>query len=98
MRRFQTEHSPDLEKSCCYCRQLKIGLAIIHKERKVVNQVSRMILIGDVAGKNAIIVDDIADTCGTLALAAQVLTDHDAEQCLAVVTHGFLSGRAIQVI
>ncbi len=57
-----------------------------------------MILVGSVEGQIAVVVDDIADTCGTLALAAKVLTDHGAEQCLAMVTHGFLSGKAIQVI
>jgi len=49
-------------------------------------------------GKTAVIVDDIADTCGTLALAAKVLTENGAQRCIAIVTHGFLSGPAIEVI
>lgn len=60
------------------------------------NQVSRMILVGSVQNKTAIIVDDIADTCGTLALAAQVLAENGAKSCSAIVVHGFLSGPAIE--
>lgn len=78
--------------------RLRVDLALIHKERKVANQVSRMILVGTVKGKTAIIVDDIADTCGTLALAAKVLIENDADRCIAIVTHGFLSGPAIPVV
>lgn len=57
-----------------------------------------MILVGSVTGKTAIIVDDIADTCGTLALASQVLMDNGARNCCAIVTHGFLTGPAIERI
>lgn len=71
---------------------------MIHKERKVANQVSRMILVGSVKDKVAIIVDDIADTCGTIATAAEVLIDNGATNCYALVTHGFLSGPAIERI
>ncbi|KAI1616449.1 ribose-phosphate pyrophosphokinase [Exophiala viscosa] len=93
--------SPDAggaKRAAAIADKLKVGLALIHKERKVANQVSRMILVGSVVGQVAVIVDDIADTCGTLALAAKVCTDEGAEQCLAMVTHGFLSGKAVQVI
>ncbi|EXJ90481.1 ribose-phosphate pyrophosphokinase [Capronia coronata CBS 617.96] len=93
--------SPDAggaRRAAAIADRLRVDLALIHKERKVVNQVSRMILVGGVAGKTAIIVDDIADTCGTLALAAQVLIDNGAQRCIAIVTHGFLSGQALQVI
>ncbi|EXJ89317.1 ribose-phosphate pyrophosphokinase 3 [Capronia epimyces CBS 606.96] len=58
----------------------------------------RMILVGSVVGKTAIIVDDIADTCGTLILASEVLKKHGAESCRAVVVHGFLSGPAVDRI
>lgn len=57
-----------------------------------------MILVGSVAGKVAVLVDDIADTCGTLALAASSLKKHGASHCIALVTHGFLSGPSIKVI
>jgi ribose-phosphate pyrophosphokinase len=57
-----------------------------------------MTLVGNVASKIAIIVDDMADTCGTLALAAQILRENGACNVFAMVTHGILSGKAIDVI
>jgi ribose-phosphate pyrophosphokinase len=76
--------------------KLCVNLALIHKERVVANEVSRMILVGSVTDKVAIIVDDIADTCGTLTTAAGVLIQNGAKDCLGMVIHGFLSGPAIQ--
>jgi ribose-phosphate pyrophosphokinase len=78
----------------------KLGLdfAIIHKERKVANQVSRMVLVGDVSSRPAILVDDMADTCGTLGLAAKTLVEHGASAVYAMVVHGILSGNAIDII
>lgn len=76
--------------------KLRVDLALIHKERVVANEVSRMILIGSVTDKVAIIIDDIADTCGTLTAAAEVLVQNGAKDCLGMVIHGFLSGPAIQ--
>ncbi|HEY4514331.1 MAG TPA: ribose-phosphate pyrophosphokinase [Candidatus Paceibacterota bacterium] len=73
-------------------------LAIIHKERDIPNQISRMKLIGDVKGKIALIVDDMADTCGTLVTAAKLLTESGASEVYAAVTHGLLSGQALSVI
>lgn len=93
--------SPDAggaKRAAAIADKLGVDLAIIHKERKVANKVSRMVLVGDVQGRNAVLVDDIADTCGTLALAAQVLKDHGAATSNAVVTHGFLSGPSVEVI
>jgi ribose-phosphate pyrophosphokinase len=78
--------------------KLRVDLALIHKERKVANEVSRMILVGSVANKTAIIVDDIADTCGTLVTAAAVLRDHGATNSYAFVVHGFLTGPALERI
>lgn len=69
-------------------------LAIIHKERDIPNQVARMKLIGDVKGKIALIVDDMADTCGTLARAASLLVESGAREVYAAATHGILSGAA----
>lgn len=57
-----------------------------------------MVLVGDVTDKICIIVDDMADTCGTLAKAADVLLDNNAKSVIAIVTHGVLSGKAIQNI
>lgn len=78
--------------------KLDSELAIIHKERKKANEVSGMILVGDVAGKVALIVDDIADTCGTIQTAAKLLMDKGAKAVYALVTHGVLSGPAIERI
>lgn len=50
--------------------QLNVDFALIHKERKRANEVDRMVLVGDVKGRVAILVDDMADTCGTICTAA----------------------------
>ncbi len=55
-----------------------------------------MVLVGDVRGRIAIIVDDMADTCGTLVKAAEVVMEHGAKEAIAIVTHGILSGNACQ--
>ncbi len=73
-------------------------LAIIHKERDIPNKISTMKLVGDVSSKVALIVDDIADTCGTLARAAALLSDSGATKVFAAVTHGVLSGDAMKTI
>ena len=57
-----------------------------------------MVLVGDVKGKIAIIVDDMADTCGTLVKAADVLIQNGAEEAMAIVTHGIMSGNAIEAL
>ena len=73
-------------------------LAIIHKERDIPNQVARMKLIGDVKGKVALIVDDMIDTCGTIATAADLLVENGAREVYAAATHGVLSGQALSVL
>ena len=57
-----------------------------------------MVLVGDVKDKTAIIVDDMADTCGTLVKAADVVIQHGAKDAIAIVTHGILSGNAIEAL
>ena len=80
-------------------RLMKSGdLAIIHKEREIPNQVARMKLVGDVKDKVALITDDMADTCGTLARAAELLVENGAREIYATATHGLLSGEAISTI
>jgi len=78
--------------------RLGVDFALFHKERKKANEVSRMVLVGDVKGKTAILVDDMADTCGTICLAASQLKEHGADAVYAFVTHGILSGRALQTV
>ena len=57
-----------------------------------------MILVGNVVGKTAIMIDDIADTCGTINLASNILLENGAARCVALITHAFLSGEAVDVI
>lgn len=93
--------SPDAggtKRAASIADKLNSDLAIFHKERKKENQVSRMILVGSVTGKIAILVDDMADTCGTLELAAHHLVEAGARRVWALVTHGVLSGRAEPVV
>ena len=93
--------SPDAggaKRATSMADRLEIGFALIHKERPRPNEVSRMVLVGSVQDKIAIIVDDIADTCGTLAKAADTVIEHGAKEVIAIVTHGILSGNAIEII
>merc|ERR1711962_373957 len=78
--------------------RLNVEFALIHKERKKANQVDRMVLVGDAKGKVAILVDDMADTCGTLCLAADKLLEAGATKIYAILTHGIFSGPALQRI
>lgn len=93
--------SPDAggaKRAASLADRLNTNFALIHKERAVANEVSRMLLVGDVTGKVCIIVDDMADTCGTLAKAAEILLEHNAKEVIAIVTHGILSGNALKNI
>lgn len=71
-------------------------LSIVDKRREKAGEIAEMTVIGDVAGKVCIIVDDIADTAGTLVKAAQVLADNGATEVHAYITHGVLSGPAVE--
>ncbi|TRW97772.1 ribose-phosphate pyrophosphokinase [Paracoccus sp. M683] len=71
-------------------------LSIVDKRREKAGEVAEMTIIGDVAGKACIIVDDICDTAGTLVKAAQVLMDNGATEVHAYITHGVLSGPAVE--
>lgn len=91
--------SPDaggVKRAKSVADKLEVDLAIIHKERKRANEVENMTLVGSVIGKVAVLVDDMADTCGTLALAAKTLKREGAVRVYALCTHGVLSGSAVQ--
>ncbi|XP_013788163.1 ribose-phosphate pyrophosphokinase 2 [Limulus polyphemus] len=77
---------------------LNVEFALIHKERKKANEVASMVLVGDVKDKVAILVDDMADTCGTICHAAEKLTQAGARKVYAILTHGIFSGPAISRI
>jgi ribose-phosphate pyrophosphokinase len=78
--------------------RLNIDFALIHKERKRANEVASMVLVGDAKGKIAVLIDDMADTCGTIVQAAQKLVDDGAKKIYAILTHGIFSGEAIDRI
>lgn len=73
-------------------------LAIIDKRRLGPNRAEVMHIIGDVSGRNCLIVDDIVDTAGTLCSAAEKLKEHGAETVSAYITHPVLSGPAVENI
>lgn len=93
--------SPDAggaKRATSMADRLDLPFALIHKERPRPNEVGRMVLVGNVVDKICILVDDMADTCGTLAKAAAVVKEHQAREVVAIVTHGILSGPAIDNI
>jgi len=77
---------------------IKGGMALISKQRAQAGIVSSMNLIGDVTGADAIIVDDLCDTGGTLVRAAQLLKDSGARRVFAAITHPVFSGQALEKI
>jgi len=93
--------SPDAggtERARAYAKRLKTGLAVVDKRRDEPNKARAMNIIGDVADKCAIIVDDMIDTGGTLVAAADALHEKGARSVLACVTHPVLSGPALERI
>ena len=73
-------------------------LAIVDKRREKAGEVAEMTVIGNVTGKTCIIVDDICDTAGTLCKAAEVLIENGAVEVHSYITHGVLSGPAVDRI
>ncbi len=93
--------SPDaggVERARAYSKRLGASLAIIDKRRSAPNVSEVMHIIGDVKGRDAIIVDDMIDTAGTLVSAAKAVMEHGARSVSATATHGVFSGPAIQRI
>jgi ribose-phosphate pyrophosphokinase len=90
--------SPDTggtKRASTYAKALDCDLAIGFKQREKQNEVANLQIIGDVKGKNCIIVDDIIDTGGTLIKAADKLKEHGAKSVMAMCTHGLLSGNGL---
>lgn len=77
-------------------QRIDVPMAIVDKRREKAGEIADMTVIGDVSGKTCIIVDDICDTAGTLVKAAQLLIDHGASEVHAYITHGVLSGPAVE--
>jgi len=78
--------------------RLNVEFALIHKERKKANEVDRMVLVGGAKDRVAILVDDMADTCGTIVMAANKLLESGATKIYAILTHGIFSGPALERI
>jgi ribose-phosphate pyrophosphokinase len=93
--------SPDTggtRRAGAYAKALNTGFVICYKQRSKANMVETMQLIGDVTGKDVILMDDIIDTGGTITKAAQIMMDNGAASVRAFCTHPILSGPGIERI
>ena len=93
--------SPDVggvKRARSYAKHFNCNLVICDKEREVANQIKAISVIGDVEGKDVILVDDLVDTAGTLCKAAQAIMDDGATSVRALCTHPVLSGPAYERI
>ncbi|MCX7913642.1 MAG: ribose-phosphate pyrophosphokinase [Thermodesulfovibrionales bacterium] len=93
--------SPDaggVERARDFAKRLKASLAIIDKRREVTNVSKVMHVIGDVTNRDAVILDDLIDTAGTITQAAQAIKEKGARKVYAACTHAVLSGPAIERI
>ena len=91
--------SPDMggsKRANTYANFLQSGLVVCYKDRKEANKVGGMLLIGDVKGKDVVIIDDMVDTAGTLTKAADLMIEEGANSVRAYCTHGVLSGNAYE--
>ncbi|MFN8776411.1 MAG: ribose-phosphate diphosphokinase [Flavobacteriales bacterium] len=86
------------KRANAYAKILGVDLAICYKQRKVANKVESMTVIGDVAGKNVVLIDDMIDTAGTLCKAADMMIENGARSVRAICTHPVLSGPAYERI
>ncbi len=93
--------SPDMggsKRAYAYSKYLHSEVVICYKQRKKANVISHMELIGEVEGRNVIIVDDMVDTAGTLTKAADLMIEKGAKSVRAICTHAILSGNAYERI
>jgi ribose-phosphate pyrophosphokinase len=93
--------SPDMggsKRAYAYAKALNSDVVVCYKQRKKANVISHMELIGDVTGKNVVLVDDMVDTAGTLAKAGDLIIEKGAKSVRAICTHGVLSGNAYEKI
>jgi ribose-phosphate pyrophosphokinase len=93
--------SPDMggsKRAYAYSKALSSDVVICYKQRAKANIISHMELIGDVTGKNVVLVDDMVDTAGTLTKAADLMMERGAKSVRAICTHPILSGSAYERI
>ncbi|MDC0006549.1 ribose-phosphate pyrophosphokinase [Winogradskyella sp.] len=91
--------SPDMggsKRAYAYSKALESDVVICYKQRAKANVISHMELIGDVTGKNVVLVDDMVDTAGTLTKAADLMMERGAKSVRAICTHPILSGNAYE--
>jgi ribose-phosphate pyrophosphokinase len=91
--------SPDMggsKRAYAYSKYLESDVVICYKQRAKANLISHMELIGDVTGKNVVLVDDMVDTAGTLTHAANLMMERGAKSVRAICTHPILSGKAYE--
>ena len=89
--------SPDMggsKRANAYAKLLSSGVVICYKERAQANEIGDMKVLGDVNGKDVVIIDDMVDTAGTLTKAADLMIEKGASTVRAYCTHGVLSGEA----
>ena len=93
--------SPDMggsKRAYAYAKALNSDVVVCYKQRKKANIISHMELIGDVIGKNVVLIDDMVDTAGTLAKAGDLITERGAKSVRAICTHAVLSANAYEKI
>lgn len=91
--------SPDAggtRRAAFYAKQLNTVFSICYKHRSKPNAIEEMLLLGDVKGKDVILVDDMIDTAGTITQAGKIIKDAGANSVRAMATHGIFSGKAIE--
>lgn len=96
-----TMASPDMggsKRAYAYSKNMESDVVICYKQREKANVITHMELIGDVTGKNVVLVDDMVDTAGTLTAAADLMMDRGAVSVRAICTHPILSGEAYERI
>jgi ribose-phosphate pyrophosphokinase len=77
-------------------KRIEAPLSIVDKRREKAGEIAEMTVIGDVKGKICLIIDDMVDTAGTLCKAAEVLIENGAKEVHAYITHGVMSGPAVE--
>ena len=95
---FASPDAGSIKRARSYSRYFDKGLAICDKHREKANEVAAIQVIGEVKGKDVIMIDDLVDTAGTLTKAAQAFLDKGAKSVKAICTHAVLSGNAYEVI
>jgi ribose-phosphate pyrophosphokinase len=89
--------SPDMggsKRAYAYAKHLECDVVVCYKQRKKANNIDQMFLIGEVEGKDVLLVDDMIDTAGTLTKAADIMMEKGATSVRAICTHPILSGEA----